>query len=94
VRGWDLSYVVWTSWLSLFLVFELIPVFWKGCPWKTLSGTSWHAESSYPIVQALLLGFILGVGIHIVYRVPMLQAQLFGLGFSLLTHLVHFRKQA
>lgn len=93
MKDWTASYVVWVVWLSLFLVFELVPFAWAGCPWTRLSDTSWHAERSYPIVRAILLGFLVGLLIHIVYRVSMWEAMLFGFGFSLLTHIVHFRSK-
>ena len=93
MKSWNASYVVWVAWLVLFLVLELTPYVWAGCPWTRLSDTSWHAERSYPVVRAIMLGFLVGLCIHIVYRVPMLQAQVFGLAFSLLTHLVHFRSK-
>jgi hypothetical protein len=93
VRDWTSSYAVWVFWIGLFLVFELIPVFWNVCPWRTLSETSWHAERAYPIVRALVLGFLVGLLIHIVYRVPMWAAMVFGMGFSVLTHIVHFRER-
>lgn len=93
MKSWVASYEVWVGWLVLFLILEFTPKVWAGCPWAQLSDTSWHAERSYPIVRALLLGFLVGLAVHIVYRVPMWQAQLFGLGFSLLTHFVHFRSK-
>lgn len=93
MRDWTASYGVWVAWLALFLAVELIPVFWASCPWRTLSETSWHAERSYHVVRALLLGFLVGLLIHIVYRVGFAPAMLFGLGFALLTHFVHLRSK-
>lgn len=93
MKTWNDSYGIWVAWLALFLVIELAPIFWRGCPWSTFSGTTQHAERSYPIVRALAFGFLLGLLIHLVYEVPMWTAMLFGFGVSLLTHFVHFRQR-
>ena len=33
----DKGAVVWGVWMAYFAVVELVSVFWKGCPWPTLS---------------------------------------------------------
>jgi hypothetical protein len=93
VRDWTASYGIWIFWLALFLVLENLPFVWAGCPWTQLSGTTQHAERSYPIVRALVFGFLIGLLIHLVYEVKMWQAMIFGFGVSLLTHFVHFRQR-
>ena len=35
------SYVVWGLWGFSLLALELLAVFWKKCPWQTLSTTVW-----------------------------------------------------
>jgi len=35
------SWIVWGGFGVYFLAFELPPVFWKNCPWHTLSTTIW-----------------------------------------------------
>lgn len=58
------SDLVWSLWLILFLVLELT-AFFGIAPWRTLSETSWLNESHYPILRTLLLGFLIGLGVHI-----------------------------
>jgi uncharacterized membrane protein len=35
------SWLVWGIWGFSLLVLELLAVFWKDCPWQTLSTTVW-----------------------------------------------------
>lgn len=78
------SYVVWSAWLLSFLALE-IPAAAEITPWMTLSGTSQHAENTYPLLTKVLFGFLLGLSLHITMRIagqhyiPFWRAILFGL---------------
>lgn len=51
------SLIVWSLWLAAFLTLELAGIFWKGCPWYTLSRTTWTLEDEWaPLSFVILLG--------------------------------------
>lgn len=92
VRDWTVSYAVWATLIFVvFLVFELMPVFWSGCPWSTLSGTAQHAERTYPWLRVIVFGFLLGLLIHISFEIKMAPALLFAYAFTFLIHFLRFR---
>lgn len=79
---WVASYAVWSAWLVLFLVLELMGL-WRVGPWVTLSETSWHAQETYRWLVIPLFGFIMGLSVHIGLRlagthVTLWRATLFG----------------
>lgn len=78
---WIASYAVWIVWILAFLALEL-PGYFRVVPWVTLSETSWHAEATYPVVRTILLGFLLGLLVHIVYRRPLWHAEAFGIAVA------------
>lgn len=53
-RRWSIG--VWSSWLGLFLLLELLG--WKSrrAPWRTLSETAWDAGDHVPAMKMLLDG--------------------------------------
>ena len=63
------STAIWISWLAIFAVFELLALYWKGCPWEPLSNWTWRLEDFSPVLPWLLLA---GLGLllaHLVWRV-------------------------
>jgi hypothetical protein len=55
------SVLVWfVGWIGLFLIMEMLALFWKGCPWYTLSRTSWHTERAWwPFQFVFLFGLVI-----------------------------------
>lgn len=53
-----LSFIIWVCcWFMSFVILELIAVFWKGCPWYTLSTTGDHIERAWwPFQFVFLIG--------------------------------------
>lgn len=72
------SDLVWALWLLLFLVLEL-GAFFGVAPWRTLSETSWLNEREYPILKTLLLGFLIGLGVHIRWQTGLLRTTIGGM---------------
>lgn len=88
---WDWGYAYWALWIfGMFLIPELLG-FFHVAPWPTLSETSWHAEAHWPILRTVLLGFLLGLAVHIVYRVPLWEALAGGLVVAVVAHHLHER---
>ncbi|HZT91248.1 MAG TPA: hypothetical protein VFA05_04335 [Gaiellaceae bacterium] len=85
---WVWSYGVWAGWLFAFLALELAGL-WRVVPWVTLSETSWHAERTYPVLYVALCGFLIGLNLHIVLRVSLWRAVLFGLVVAAGAHLLN-----
>ena len=79
---WVWGYVVYGLWLLLFLGLEL-PGYFREVPWVTLSETSWHAEATYRVLPSIMFGFLLGLSVHIRYRVPLWHAVAFGVMVAL-----------
>lgn len=66
-------------WLVLFLVFELTAKDITGiAPWYSLSHVARADEQTYPLLRTLLLGFLIGLGVHIRYPVTLWKATLGG----------------
>lgn len=57
-------FVVW-------LVFELTSVFWRGCPWPTLSRLCWDMEDMWPPAQIGFLVFLAALLVHIISGTPL-----------------------
>lgn len=72
------SDLVWAAWLLLFLVLELTAVF-NFTPWDTLSQTSWLNEMRYPWLKPILVGFLIGLVIHIGYQTGLWRTTIFGI---------------
>lgn len=85
---WVWSYAIWSAWLLLFLVLELLGEFRVG-PWVTLSETSWHAEDTYRILYELLCGFLVGLTLHIGMKVPLGRAVAYGIVVAVGGHLLN-----
>lgn len=77
VQRW-VSRVVWGRWALGFF-------FWEGTgdlrwtPWKTLSETIWDVEREYPGTRDAVFGLLLGLAIHLRYKVKLQDALEWGL---------------
>lgn len=58
---------IFLVWLTL----ELTAVFWKACPWPTLSRLCWDIEDAWPPVQAVFLVFLACLLVHIIAGTPL-----------------------
>jgi len=68
------SEVLWSFWLALFLVFEVgIAIILSYI--FTLSKTSGIEEARFPILRTLLLGFLLGLAVHIRWQTPLWRTE-------------------
>lgn len=76
------SDLIWSLWLLLFLALELA-AFFGVAPWMTLSSTSWANERLHPILRTVLLGFLIGLGVHIRFQTGLLRTSLGGLLIAL-----------
>lgn len=63
--------VVYGPILAVWLAFELASVFWKDCPWPTLSRLCWDMEDAWPPVQVVFLVFLAALLIHIIAGTPL-----------------------
>ena len=81
---------VWGFVLLVFLGLELPPVFWPGCPWETLSGTVWDAQSAWHPARAFVAVFLLVLALHFAAKVPAgwLITVAVGTALALGTHLL------
>lgn len=61
---------VWLSFGAIFLTLELPAVFWPGCPWQTLSATSWRFEHWWHPLVFFLAVALLALGVHILREAP------------------------
>lgn len=75
--GLSISDAVWAGWLCLFLVLELTG-FFHVTPWNTLSSTAWANEERYPILRTILLGFLIGLAVHIRFQTGLWRTTLAG----------------
>jgi hypothetical protein len=58
------SFFVWAYWIGMFLLLELPPVFWKNCPWRTLSETVWRVEGDWHLFTVLVVVFLAVLALH------------------------------
>lgn len=72
---------VWAIWLALFLALE-IPAALGLVPWNTLSQTSWLNEHLYPWLRPILVGFLVGLVVHIGYGASLWRTVLGGVIFA------------
>lgn len=69
------SQVIWSGWLLLFLFLELgLAIAWGNI--FTLSKTSGIEEHRFPILKTLLLGFLLGLAVHIRWQTPLWRTEI------------------
>jgi hypothetical protein len=62
--GWGL--IVWVGvWGGLLLALELAAIFWKACPWPTLSWESWELQKKVPISTILIVGGLAVLAGHV-----------------------------
>lgn len=76
------SDLIWAAWLALFLALE-IPAACGVVPWDTLSQTSWLNEVSHPWLRPLLVGFLVGLVVHIGYGASLWRCVLGGVILAL-----------
>lgn len=79
------SDIVWSSWLLLFLVLELSG-FFRIVPWVTLSETAWLNEKAHPFLRTVLLGFLVGLAIHIRFQTGLWRTTLGGTVLALIVN--------
>jgi hypothetical protein len=68
------SELFWSFWLVQFLVLEVIIGIVLGYIY-TLSATSGIEEARFPILRTLLLGFLLGLAVHIRWQTPLWRTE-------------------
>jgi hypothetical protein len=68
------SELFWSFWLVQFLVLEVIIAIVLGYIY-TLSATSGIEEARFPILRTLLLGFLLGLAVHIRWQTPLWRTE-------------------
>lgn len=66
---WGLA--VYLPIVAVWLAFELTSIFWRGCPWPTLSRLCWDGEDAWPPLQIVFLVFLAALLVHIVARIPL-----------------------
>jgi len=71
------SDIVWAAWLLLFLGLEL-SAFFGLAPWSTLSSTAWLNEKAHPLLRTVLLGFLVGLAVHIRFQTGLLRTTIGG----------------
>jgi hypothetical protein len=83
------SLPIWGAWIAMFLLFELTPVFWSGCPWFTLSETVWGVQHWWHLFRLVVAVFLLILALHFAWHVPAgwLIACVLGAGIALCLHL-------
>jgi hypothetical protein len=62
--------LVYGPWFVLWLVLELTSIYWKSCPWPTLSRTVWHLEDRWDWTQIVFLAGLVVLLVHIVFKFP------------------------
>lgn len=62
--------LVYVSWFLLWVVLELVAIYWKGCPWPTLSRTAWDAEDKWSWAQLIFLAGMSILFFHIILGLP------------------------
>lgn len=76
IRRW-ISRAVWARWLVGFLFWELSgDLGWT--PWATLSETAWDVEQEYPGARHALFAFLVGLAVHIRYKIKLEDAVRWG----------------
>lgn len=73
----------------MFLILELTPVFWSGCPWFTFSETVWATEHWWGFSKLVFTAFLLILAAHFLWHLPAswLIACVVGAGIALTIHL-------
>lgn len=86
---WTWGYIYWGAiWLLLgFLLPELLGEF-RVAPWRTLSETVWHSESTYWFVAPALFATFIALSFHFFYRRGLGWSILIGVALALAAHLV------
>jgi hypothetical protein len=81
------SEVFWSFWLVQFLVLEVIIALVLGYIY-TLSTTSGIEEARFPILRTLLLGFLLGLAVHIRWQTPLWRTEVISMLIATIIDLI------
>jgi hypothetical protein len=82
-----LSNLYWGTWIFvLFLVPELLAAT-HAIPMFTLSHTSWVDEANYPWLRTLIMGFLMGLAVHIRFATKFGPAEFGGVLIALVLQL-------
>lgn len=86
------SDIIWgVLWLGLFLALELTAKDITGlAPWNSLSETARFNEESYPWLRTVLLGFLIGLAVHIRYPVTLWEGVAGGVLCAIAINLLWF----
>jgi hypothetical protein len=83
-----LSNLYWGTWIFLlFLVPELLAAA-HVIPMYTLSHTSWLDQQNYPVLRTLIMGFLMGLAVHIRFATKFGPAEVGGMVIALAVHVL------
>lgn len=86
---WTWSYLIWwVRWLLLgFLGFELAAKDVLGwAPWMSLTATTRHAISTYPVLGPLIFATVVFLTVHMLYGRNVWKSVAYGLVVALVAH--------
>ena len=66
--AWGIA--VYLPWFLIWVALELTAVWWKQCPWPTLSRTAWDAEDKWTWLQLVFFAGLAILLVHIAFRWP------------------------
>ena len=67
--GW----VIWASWLVIFLALEIPAAFWKNCPWPTFSTTTFSLQARWDFLTIPVVAILAILASHLI-RFKSIQA--------------------
>jgi hypothetical protein len=67
--GW----VIWASWLIIFLALEIPAAFWKNCPWPTFSTTTFSLQARWDFLTIPVVAILAILASHLI-RFQSIQA--------------------
>jgi len=62
--------LIYGPWFLAWVALELTSIFWKACPWPTLSRTAWDLEDRWDWTQIIFLAGLAVLLVHIVFHFP------------------------
>lgn len=68
--AWWHNAAVWIGFGVYFLAWELPPIFWAGCPWNTLSDTTYRFEHWWHFAVFFLGVAIFALAVHLLLHAP------------------------
>lgn len=83
----NLSDLIWGSWIAQFLILEIVFALILGKIY-TLSNTSWIDEDKYKWLGTILLGFLMGLAIHIRWKTGLWKTEAVTVPLALITDLI------